>query len=156
MSNSDDPYDPNRPPHPSENPNYGGNGPSNDWSAPQQNYGEPPGYQPPGPQQNYGQPPGYQPPGGPMMYHSGPAGGTSTPLEGNDIVAIVLSLFLPGVGHMILGQTTKGIVVLLVSVLTCGLGGLLLAAVALDAYAVATAKKRRAVGEWEFFPDLFK
>lgn len=91
-----------------------------------------------------------------MMHQPGPVGGTSTPLEGNDIVAIVLSLFLPGVGHMILGQTTKGIVVLLVSVLTCGLGGLLLAAVALDAYAVATAKKRRAVGEWEFFPDLFK
>lgn len=78
---------------------------------------------------------------------------TKPKLENNDIVAMVVSLFLPGVGHMMLGQTTKGIVVLIGSFVTCYGGGLVWIAVLLDCYLVAMTKKYREVGEWEFFPD---
>jgi TM2 domain-containing membrane protein YozV len=79
---------------------------------------------------------------------------TKPKLENNDIIAIVISIFFPGVGQMMLGQTTKGIVVLLVTFFTCAVGGLLPIAAALDAYCVAMAKKKRPVDEWEFFPDM--
>jgi len=74
-------------------------------------------------------------------------------LETKDYLAIILSLFLPGVGHMMLGQVVKGIVIFAVTVCTCAGGGLLLVAVALDAFCVARALKERPVGDWEFFPQ---
>jgi hypothetical protein len=55
---------------------------------------------------------------------------------------------------MMLGQQTKGIVVLLVAIVTgCGLGLISLAS-ALDTYCLAIATKKREVDEWEFFPDI--
>ncbi len=74
--------------------------------------------------------------------------------DSNDILAVILSIFFPGVGQMMLGQTTKGVVVLLVTVFTCAVGGLLSIAAALDTYCVAMAKKKRPVDDWEFFPDI--
>jgi len=74
-------------------------------------------------------------------------------LENEDIIAIILSAFLPGVGHMMLGQTTKGIVILLVNLVTCWGLGLLWIAVTIDAYLVAMARKVRTLDDWEFFPD---
>ncbi len=110
----------------------------------QQAWGEGPGH-PQGGQVD--QPPVHQPPR--------PGSGTGgSKLENNDIIAIVLSVFFPGVGQMMLGQTTKGIVILAVSFFTCAAGGLLSIGAALDAYCVAMARKKRPVDDWEFFPDL--
>jgi len=75
-------------------------------------------------------------------------------LDNSDIFAIVLSVIFPGVGQMMLGQQTKGIVVLLVAIVTgCGFGLISLAS-ALDTYCVAIASKKGEVDEWEFFPDI--
>ncbi|MFP4599619.1 MAG: hypothetical protein ACLFVJ_15270 [Persicimonas sp.] len=90
----------------------------------------------------YDQPPVHQP------------GSNKPKLENNDIIAIVLSVFFPGVGQMMLGQTTKGIVILAVSIFTCAAGGLLSIGAALDAYCVAMARKKRPIDDWEIFPDL--
>jgi len=78
---------------------------------------------------------------------------TKPKLDNNDIIALVVSLFLPGVGHMMLGQTLKGIVVLAASFFTCGGFGLIWIAVILDIYLVAMTRKYRELGDWEFFPD---
>ncbi len=79
---------------------------------------------------------------------------TRPKLDNSDIFAIILSTFFPGVGQMMNGQQTKGIVVLLVAIFTgCGVG-LLSIASALDTYCLVLAKKRREVDEWEFFPDI--
>lgn len=73
-------------------------------------------------------------------------------LDGNDIAAIILSGFVPGVGHMMLGQTVKGAVILGATILTCGMGYILAMLICVDAYYVARARKYRPVGEWEFLP----
>lgn len=88
----------------------------------------------------------------PPPQHGG--GGSNQPLEQNDVIAIVLSFFIPGAGQLMLGQTTKGLVILAVMVFTCYGFGLLPLAAAVDAYLVARAKKYRAIGDWEFFPDF--
>lgn len=94
-----------------------------------------------GQQQQYDQPPVAQP-------------NANDSLEQNDIIAIALAWFFPGVGQIMLGQKTKGIVILVVSLLTCYLGGILGFASVLDAFCLAKARKKRPVDEWEFFPDL--
>lgn len=83
-----------------------------------------------------------------------PQSGGADDLTTNDIIAIVLSFFFPGVGHMMLGQTTKGIVMLAVFVFTCGGLGLLPFASIFDAFLLAKTVKYRAVDDWEFFPDM--
>lgn len=106
-----------------------------DWSTPQHQPPQPDQY--PGPRR-----------GGP------PTGGGGTNLETSEILAIVVTFFIPGVGQMMLGQTVKGLVILGAAIFTgCGLGLVSIASV-LDAYLVVMAKKRREVGEWEFFPDF--
>ena len=119
-------------------------------------YGQP--SYPPQHQQPYAQ----QPPQGQRPYanqHSGhmthqpnhylqPSG----EMDSNDVLAIVLSVIFPGVGHMILGQVTKGIVILAATYLTCGVGYFLCAIVAIDAYMVAKVRKTRPVEDFEFFP----
>lgn len=77
---------------------------------------------------------------------------TANQPDSNDIIAIILSVFLPGVGHIMLGQVTKGIVILVATFVTCGLGYIFSVIVALDAYMVAMARKNRPVDDWEFFP----
>ncbi len=74
-------------------------------------------------------------------------------LDGVDIAAIVLSVLAPGLGHVILGQTLKGVLILALVVASCGVGYIISAVIALDAYCVARARKQRAVGDWELFPE---
>lgn len=131
----------------------------NDWSQePESNHSPDPQQPPGGPQVPPQQ--ADQPSGGPQLppqqADKPPATrpGSTPKLDNNDILAIVLSIFFPGVGQMMMGQTTKGIVILVVTVFTCAVGGLLSIAAALDAYCVAMAKKKRPIGEWEFFPDI--
>jgi len=72
------------------------------------------------------------------------------------IIALILSLILAGgAGQIYLGQTTKGIVIIVVTVLlycAFGLGVILNIVGAIDAYQLATTLKNgQAVGEWQFF-----
>lgn len=77
----------------------------------------------------------------------------SSSLETNDIVALVLSVVFPGVGHFLLGQTKKGIAILAGVILSCGVGYVVSILIAVDAYCVARVRKERQVGEWEIFPE---
>ena len=79
--------------------------------------------------------------------------GASRELDIYDIVAIVLSVLVPGLGHVMLGQTAKGVLILALVVASCGVGYLVSALIALDAYCVARARKVRSVGDWELFPE---
>jgi TM2 domain-containing membrane protein YozV len=74
-------------------------------------------------------------------------------LDAVDIVAVVLSVLAPGLGHIILGQALKGVVILALVVASCGVGYLVAAVIALDAYLLARARKQREVGPWEIFPE---
>jgi TM2 domain-containing membrane protein YozV len=74
-------------------------------------------------------------------------------LEVVDVTAIVLSVLVPGLGHVILGQALKGVVILALVVASCGVGYIVAALVALDAYLLARARKQREVGKWEIFPE---
>ena len=74
-------------------------------------------------------------------------------LEKYEILAIVLSVLLPGAGHVLLGQTVKGLVMLLILAATGGLGWILCAVVALDCYLLARARQNRSVQAWEMFPE---
>lgn len=101
---------------------------------------------------NYGQPLGQsqpQPPPGELQK-------TKPKLENDDIVKLAISFFLPGVGHLMLGQTVKGIVIFLLFVFTCGFGGLINIAILLDTYLCLMTQKYRQLGDWEFFPDTNK
>lgn len=79
--------------------------------------------------------------------------GGADKLETNDFVAIAVNFFLPGVGHMILGQTTRGIVIFALFIFTCGGWFILQLAAMADAYFISLTQKYREVGDWEFFPD---
>ncbi len=78
---------------------------------------------------------------------------SSPELDGRDVLAIVVSLFAPGLGHVILGQALKGLVIMAFVIASCGVGYVVCAIIALDAYMVARAKKVRSVGDWETFPE---
>ena len=54
-------------------------------------------------------------------------------------------------GQVLLGQSTKGFVMLVVSVVLCGGLGLLPILAALDAWILAERRQSRMLGEWEFF-----
>ena len=133
--------------------------PPSDWAQPQgggrrarrrarqQNGGE---YAPGGQQNPY-----HQGQGGPMMrpnqYQM--QGPDYNKLETDDMIAIILSIVIPGVGHMMVGQVAKGIGILALTYLTCGIGYLVSLLVAFDVYKIAIARKHRPVGELEFFPS---
>lgn len=76
-----------------------------------------------------------------------------TEFDGTDILAIVVSVLAPGLGHVILGQVAKGLVIMALVIASCGVGYIVSAIVALDAFMVAKARRRRAVGLWETFPE---
>jgi TM2 domain-containing membrane protein YozV len=80
--------------------------------------------------------------------------GSKPRLDNNDILAIILALIFPGLGQIMLGQTTKGAVLLAVALFTCGGLGLLTIVSALDAYCVAMTRKTRPIEDWEFFPNI--
>jgi TM2 domain-containing membrane protein YozV len=71
------------------------------------------------------------------------------------IIALILSLLLlGGAGQIYLGQTTKGIVLIVASaLLSCvGIGVIVWILGIIDAYQIATMLKNgQSVGEWQFF-----
>jgi TM2 domain-containing membrane protein YozV len=77
----------------------------------------------------------------------------SPTIDGPDLVAIVLSVLAPGLGHILLGQVMKGIVIMALVIGSCGVGYIVSAIVALDAFMVARARHVRSVGDWETFPE---
>jgi TM2 domain-containing membrane protein YozV len=92
-----------------------GNPPNNEW-----NDDQPPGYPP------YGQPPAgwapYHDPNAPYGYH--PATGIPYS-DKSKIVAGLLQILLPlGIGRFYIGDTNIGIAQLLVTIFTCGIGGI--------------------------------
>lgn len=113
---------------------------------PQQPYGAP--------QQPHGAP---QRPGQPnqqLIYQGYPnqAMTTSTSLDTNDIIAIVVTCFFPGIGHLMVGQTSKGIAIFAAMILTCGIAAIAWPIVMIDLIMVAQARKRRPLADWECFP----
>lgn len=98
-------------------------------------------------------------PAGSASAASGAASGTGLPATRPgapaavpDVVAALLSLVLPGVGQMLLGQVAKGAVLLIVAVFTVGLCGVLNVVAAIDAYLVAQRVKRgETIGDFTFF-----
>lgn len=97
---------------------------------------------------------------------TGPAGGGSADLvyptqpAKDPILVLVLNLLVAGgVGYIIIGQKTKGIVAivawLVLLVVTCGIGsGLVSVAAAIDGYMQAqTLQAGTPVGQWTFFKD---
>ncbi|RAL20773.1 hypothetical protein DL240_15775 [Lujinxingia litoralis] len=112
---------------------------NNDWAAPQH---EPP------PAQSFKD---YRPPEQHLAQRQqgGPGG-----LSNDQIIALVLSFFIPGVGQIMQGQTAKGLVILAAAIVTGCAGGLISIASVIDAYLLIKAKEKRVVGDWEFFPDF--
>jgi hypothetical protein len=74
-------------------------------------------------------------------------------LDFTDFIAVVLSIFAPGLGHVILGQVAKGVAIMLFTILSCGVGYIVSALIAFDAFMVARARHTRQVGDWEIFPE---
>lgn len=68
------------------------------------------------------------------------------------VIAALASLIVPGVGQLLAGQNAKGLVLLGVAFITCGMGGLLNIVAAADAYLIAQRRKRgEVVQDWQFF-----
>ncbi|MCB9764273.1 MAG: PQQ-binding-like beta-propeller repeat protein [Alphaproteobacteria bacterium] len=79
-------------------------------------------------------------------YEGGDSGGPSPVLAG------VLSFFFPGLGQLMCGQTLKGVVLFALTLITCGLGGLLNLVAAIDAWRIASRLDNdEEVGDWQFF-----
>lgn len=131
-------------------------GPSPQGNFPPQG-GPPPGHN--NPHQHYQNPQQYQ--GGPQ--HGGYPGQNQQMMRppntmpsqsganNEEVIAAIISVFVPGAGHLMLGQTQKGFV-FLAGILLCGLSYVVSVIIALDAYMVGQAKRHRPVDEWEFFP----
>ncbi|HEX9983612.1 MAG TPA: hypothetical protein VGF69_10135 [Thermoanaerobaculia bacterium] len=111
-------------------------------------------------------------PGGSYTPPPPPAGGPPTPPPAgggaliyptqppkDPILILVLNLLLlGGVGYIVLGQKTKGIVAiitwLVLTVVTCGIGSIIAVATAIDGYMQAQhLQQGHPVGEWTFFKD---
>lgn len=75
-------------------------------------------------------------------------------LETSELVGILVSVPLPGIGHVLLGQKAKGLAIFVAFVLTLGLLYFVALAVAFDAFLVVRASRKRDVGAWEFFPGF--
>jgi hypothetical protein len=104
-------------------------------------------------------PPPPPPPTGPT---GGGAGGTklvhpSTPPK-DPILVLVLNLLIGGVGYLIMGQQTKGIVAIVIWVLgwaACGIpSGIVAVFAAIDGFLQAQQLQQgKPVGEWTWFSD---
>ena len=107
----------------------------------------------------------YSPP--PPPPPSGPTGGMgggqlvypTNPPKDPVLVLVLNLLLLGGVGYIVMGQKTKGIVAIaasvVIGVLTCGAGAVAIGAFgAVDGYLQAMQLKAgHPVGEWTFFND---
>ncbi len=78
---------------------------------------------------------------------------TADTLNTHDLVAVVLSVFLPGFGHVMLDQKAKGLIILAAVLLSFGVGYIVSCVIALDAYLVARTRKHRPVADFECFPE---
>ena len=110
------------------------------------------------------QPGTYTPPPPPPAPPGGGAGGgdlvyPTTPPKDPILVLVLNLLLLGGVGYIVMGQKTKGIVALIVYLViafpTCGAGSALLAVfAAIDGYMQAQQLQAgHPVGQWTFFND---
>ena len=106
---------------------------------------------PPPPPPGAGGPPFGGPPSGDLVYPTQP--------PKDPILILLLNLFiLGGLGYVIMGQKTKGIVAmvgwLLITVMTCGMGSVIAIVTAIDGYMQAQQLQQgRPVGQWTFFSD---
>lgn len=66
---------------------------------------------------------------------------------------LVASFFIPGLAHVMIGQTKKGVLIFLAVFLTAGILYIGSLAVVFDAYLVLRAQQYRTVGEFEILPD---
>jgi hypothetical protein len=105
----------------------------------------------------------FTPPPPPPPPPSGPAGAggqlvyPSTPPK-DPILILILNLLIGGVGYLIMGQKTKGIVAIVVWVLgwaACGIpSGIVAVVAAIDGYLQAQQLQQgKPVGEWTWFSD---
>ena|SRR5687768_1723386 len=104
-------------------------------------------------------PPPTTPPGGPPAGAGGDLVHPTTPPK-DPILVLVLNLLLAGgVGYIIMGQKTKGIVAIVAYVIllfvTCGAGSAVVALVAaIDGYLQAQQLQQgKPVGQWTWFND---
>lgn len=105
-------------------------------------------------------PPMTAPPPPPPQRQAAPAPSLPAPApvatpttSGTDpVLAAILSLLLPGVGQLIIGQTAKGALLLAIGLLSCGMGGVLNVVAAIDAYLIAGRLRRgETIQDWQFF-----
>ena len=104
----------------------------------------------------------YTPPPPPPPAAPGGGGGgqlvyPSTPPK-DPILILILNLLIGGVGYLIMGQKTKGIVAIVVWVLgwaACGIpSGIVAVLAAIDGYLQAQQLQQgKPVGEWTWFSD---
>lgn len=104
----------------------------------------------------------YTPPPPPPPTPPGGGGGgqlvyPSTPPK-DPILILILNLLIGGVGYLIMGQKTKGIVAIVVWVLgwaACGIpSGIVAVIAAIDGYLQAQQLQQgKPVGEWTWFSD---
>ncbi|HET7706733.1 MAG TPA: hypothetical protein VFM36_11640 [Thermoanaerobaculia bacterium] len=104
----------------------------------------------------------YTPPPPPPPTAPGGGGGgqlvyPSTPPK-DPILILILNLLIGGVGYLIMGQKTKGIVAIVVWVLgwaACGIpSGIVAVLAAIDGYLQAQQLQQgKPVGEWTWFSD---
>src|SRR5215216_528285 len=106
-------------------------------------------------------PPGsYTPPPPPPVGGGAPAGGDliypAQPPKDPILILVLNLLLLGGVGYIILGQKTKGIVAMItwvvLTVVTCGIGSVIAVVTAVDGYMQAQQLQQgHPVGQWTFF-----
>jgi hypothetical protein len=107
---------------------------------------------PPPPSGGYTPPPPAGGGGGDLVY-------PTQPPKDAILIAVLNGLLLGGVGYIIMGQKTKGIVAIIacigLGVVTCGIGAVLVAIFgAIDGYLQAQQLQAgHPVGQWTFFND---
>jgi TM2 domain-containing membrane protein YozV len=86
---------------------------------------------------------------------SGRGSGVATTQSLDPTIAAVLSLFIPGLSQILMGQVVKGIVILVAAIVLtvfCLVGIVLSPVAAIDAYLIARKiQAGNQIGEWEFF-----
>ena len=99
-------------------------------------------------------PPPIPPPGGPSLSPAGTLIYPSKPPQSPHLAWI--NLLIPGLSQIMMGQTTKGIVLLAASyvLIFIGIGALVWIASVVDGFMVGQVlQSGRPVGEWQFFPS---
>jgi hypothetical protein len=82
----------------------------------------------------------------------------TTPPKDPILILVLNLLLLGGVGYIVIGQKTKGIVAMVtwvvLTVVTCGIGSVIAIVTAIDGYMQAQQLQQgHPVGQWTFFND---